>query len=172
MSMGACSRLPAFFAIALFTAICVPGTASACFMPVGWTSQQGFTKAALVFRGLVTATELSPTKLATGPADTNDGRILVNVRYEIAEVFKGKPEANGVISTTTLIMGGCGVPVLAGQSFLFYVDALDEEAQKAEPEFAKQTQGMISIYDSQMLPPNPQLLDEALAEVRAFAKKH
>lgn len=87
-------------------------------------------------------------------------------------MFKGKPEPNGVVSTTTLIMGGCGVPVLAGQNFLFYVDAITEEARKAEPEFAAQTQGMISIYNSQMLPPNPELLDEALAEVRALAKKH
>ncbi|CAH2396372.1 hypothetical protein MES4922_160187 [Mesorhizobium ventifaucium] len=63
------------------------------------------------------------------------------------------------------------MPVLAGQNFLFYVDAIDEEARKAEPELVGQTQGMISIYDTQMLSPDPQLLNESLAEVRALTKK-
>ncbi|WP_133254817.1 hypothetical protein [Mesorhizobium delmotii] len=150
----------------------MPGIASACSMPAGWTPQRAFAEAALVFHGRVTATELSSTKLGDVPADAGDGRILVNVRYETIEVFKGKPEANGTISTTTLIMGGCGVPVLTGQHFLFYVDGFDEKARKGLPELAGQTQGMISIYDTQMLPPNPELLDEVLAEVRAHAKKH
>jgi len=69
-------------------------------------------------------------------------------------------------------MGGCGVPVLTGQNFLFYVNAINDEARKAEPALAAETQGIISIYDTQMLPPNPELLDEALAEVRTLAKKH
>ncbi|MER9057840.1 hypothetical protein [Mesorhizobium sp. M0213] len=170
--MGNHFRCAAVLAFALIGAVAALATASACSMPPDWTPQRAFAEASLVFRGMVTETELSPIKLGTVPPDEGDGRILVNVRYEIAEVFKGKPEPNGVVSTTTLIMGGCGVPVLAGQNFLFYVDAITEEARKAEPEFATQTQGMISIYNSQMLPPNPELLEEALAEVRALAKKH
>ena len=79
-------------------------------MPPGWTPQRAFDEAALVFRGLVTATELSPTELRslpTGPetsftitGDSDDGRFLVNVRYQIQEVFKGSPKADGLISTT------------------------------------------------------------------------
>ncbi|CAH2409562.1 hypothetical protein [Mesorhizobium escarrei] len=170
--MGNRFGFPASLALALLGAAVLPGIASACSMPAGWTRQRAFAEAAFVFHGRVTATELSSTKLGDVPADVGDGRILVNVRYETIEVFKGKPEANGTISTTTLIMGGCGVPVLTGQHFLFYVDGLDEKARKELPELAGRTQGMISIYDTQMLPPNPELLDEALAEVRAHAKKH
>lgn len=166
--MGKRFRFSVRLTLVLVSAAVLPDVASACSMPANWTPQRAFAEAALVFRGLVTATELSPTKLGIVAADEGDGRILVNVRYETMEVFKGNP----VISTTTLIMGGCGVPVLAGQNFLFYVDAIDEETRKTQPEFAGQTQGMISIYDSQMLSPNPQLLDESLAEVRALAKKH
>ncbi|MCF6099916.1 hypothetical protein [Mesorhizobium muleiense] len=170
--MGKRFRFSVRLTLVLVSAAVLPDVASACSMPANWTPQRAFAEAALVFRGLVTATELSPTKLGIVAADEGDGRILVNVRYEAMEVFKGNPEPNGVISTTTLIMGGCGVPVLAGQNFLFYVDAIDEEARKTQPEFAGQTQGMISIYDTQILSPNPQLLDESLAEVRALAKKH
>ncbi|WP_192181289.1 hypothetical protein [Mesorhizobium amorphae] len=170
--MGSRFGFPASLALALLGAVALPGIASACSMPPGWTPQRAFAEAALVFHGLVTATELSSTKVGGPPTDVGDGRILVNVRYEIAEVFKGKPQANGAISTTTLIMGGCGVPVLAGQHFLFYVNGIDEATRKDMPDLAGQTQGMISIYDTQMLPPNPMLLDEALAEVRALAKKH
>ncbi|TIL58373.1 MAG: hypothetical protein E5Y79_20040 [Mesorhizobium sp.] len=170
--MGKRFRFSVRLTLVLVSAAVLPDVASACSMPANWTPQRAFAEAALVFRGLVTATELSPTKLGIVAADEGDGRILVNVRYETMEVFKGNPEPNGVISTTTLIMGGCGVPVLTGQNFLFYVDAIDEETRKTQPEFAGQTQGMISIYDSQMLSPNPQLLDESLAEVRALAKKH
>ncbi|RJT34877.1 hypothetical protein D3227_22830 [Mesorhizobium waimense] len=170
--MGERFRLSLSLSLALFGAVALPGIASACSMPAGWTPQRAFAEAALVFHGLVTATELSSTKDGGPPADMGDGRILVNVRYEIAEVFKGKPEANGAISTTTLIMGGCGVPVLAGQHFLFYVNGIDETTRKEMPELAGQTQGMISIYDTQMLPPDPKVLDEALADVRALAKKN
>lgn len=170
--MGSRFGFPASFAIALLGAVALPRIASACSMPQGWTPQRAFAQAALVFHGLVTATELSSTKVKGPSADVSDGRILVNVRYETIEVFKGNPEANGTISTTTLIMGGCGVPVLTGQHFLFYVDGFNEKALKDSPELAGQTQGMISIFDTQMLPPNPELLDEALADVRALAKKH
>lgn len=167
--------------LVLLSATAQAVSASACSMPSDWTSEKAFAKAVLVFRGIVTSTELSSAKLdgipTSEPATSfttfgSADRFVVNAHYEVKEVFKGSPAPNGVVSTTTFILGGCGVPVLAGQEYLFYINPFDEETQRNAPELVKQTQGMISIFDSQMLLGDPPQFDETLAEVRALAKKH
>jgi hypothetical protein len=172
-------KFSAFLVLLSVTAHAVP--ASACSMPSDWTPEKAFAKAVLVFRGIVTSTELSSAKLngipTSEPATSfttsgNADRFIVNARYELKEVFKGTPAPDGVVSTTTFILGGCGAPVLAGQEYLFYINPFDEETRQHAPEFVKQTQGMISIFDSRMLLGDLPKVDETLDELRALAKKH
>jgi hypothetical protein len=141
-------------------------SAFACSLPSNWSIEQEFADANLVFRGLVTATELNPLEVDAGGEKL---RLFIDIRYEIKEVFKGHPDAGGVISTTSAIMGGCGVPVLAGQDFLFFVTPFDKEFRDQAPEMARHSQGMVSISGTQMLPQDAPLLDEALADVRALS---
>jgi hypothetical protein len=141
-------------------------SASACSMPSDWTTEKAFAKAVLVFRGIVTSTELIS---ATRPGSAD--RFIVNARYEVKEVFKGSPAPDGVISTTTFILGGCGVPILTGQEHLFYINPFEGVTWQQAPAFANQSQGMISLSDTQILLGDPPKIDKTLNELRALAKK-
>jgi hypothetical protein len=88
------------------------------------------------------------------------------------EVFKGSPAPDGVISTTTFILGGCGVPILTGQEQLFFVNPFEGEAWQQVSNFAQQSQGMISLFDLQILLGDPPKVDKTLDELRALAKTY
>jgi hypothetical protein len=156
-------RLAGLVIIAL---IAGPASALACSQPPNWSIEKEFADASLVFRGLVTATELNPFQIEI---DGEKQRPFVDIRYDVKETFKGKPDTGGAISTTSAIMGGCGVPVLAGQDFLFFVKPFDKEFRDQAPEVAERSQGMVSISGTQMLPQYAPRLDEALADVRALS---
>lgn len=154
--------------MALSVAMCVagPSRASACSMPSDYSIQNEFNDARLVFRGLVTQADLNPLEFDSGGVKE---RSLVDVRYEVAEIFKGKPQPSGIISTHTGILGGCGVPIMVGQQYLFFVVPFESDFITSEPQFADQSQGMISNLSSQMLMGDAARMDETLAEVRALA---
>ena len=153
--------------------MCIASPAFACSVLGGTTFSAEFAKAKLVFRGLATGTKLNsyalPSEGTSEPeaiAGDVKRRIFVDVTYELLETFKGEPDLNGTVTTTSMVMGGCGVQIVPGWQVLFVV--MDRELPQ---EIAKSSQGTIYDFSSGMLPDNPDHLDEALAEVRAQAGK-
>ncbi len=152
-----------------------PASALACSQAPEQTFEKMFGDAPLVFRALVTETRLNAyvdpgmvvEQGSMGHGDAR-GRYLVDIKYEVLETFKGEPKPDGVITTTTAVMGGCGLPVLAGWQFLFVVAPFDKDAPKRVSEGS---QGMVWVFSSEMLPDFKPRLDEALEEVRTLAKK-
>jgi hypothetical protein len=152
--------------------VCMAWPAMACSPAPDFTFKKAFEEAKFVFRGLATETKLNPFVQPPGPtpgenlpAGDAKGRIFVDVKYELIETFKGRPDLNGTVTTTSMVMGGCGVPVIPGWQFLFVVTPFESGAE------IDKSQGMIWVFSSGMLPANSSALEEALAEVRSLAGK-
>ena len=161
--------------LAAILLMCMAGPALACSPGPDFTFEKAFEEAKFVFRGLDTETKLNPFVQPAGPMPgenlvTGDakGRVLVDVRYEAVEVFKGQPDPQGVVTTTSLIMGGCGVPVVPGWQFLFVVTPFEKGIPA---EISSRSQGTIWVFSTGMLPAYAPRLEEALAEVRSLAGK-
>lgn len=144
----------------------LPIGASACSRPDSWTQQTIFDEAKEVFRARVTKVELSDYVETVGPA--KGGRYLVHVSYELKEVLKGEPKPSGPISTTTLYFGGCGVPVIVGTDYIFFIDDFPDEVTEAARE---NSSGLISIFGTESLSPFEERAEEAMAKVRSYGAR-
>lgn len=164
---------PASLAAILF--VLGAGPVLACSPAPDFTFKKAFEEASLVFRGLATETKLNPFVQPPGPMPGEDlaagdakGRIFIDVNYEVLEIFKGQPDPDGMVTTTSAIMGGCGVPVIPGWQYLFVATPFEKEAPR---DIAGKSQGMIWVFSTRMLPAYAPALEEALAEVRSLAGK-
>lgn len=162
---------PANFLTVLFVSWAWP--VLACSPGPDFTFEKAFEEANLVFRALATETKLNSFVYRPGPtpgenlaAGDAKGREFIDVKYEVLEIFKGKPDPDGIITTTAAIMGGCGVPVIPGWQVLFVVTPFEKDTP---PELSGKSQGIIWVYSSGMLPAYAPALEEALIEVRALA---
>lgn len=107
-----------------------------------------------VFHALVVRTELDE-KLTEKGGFGSDGdqqqRYLINVWYEIKEVFKGNPNPEGPVLTNKFFMGGCGTIMVTGQDYVLFVGGSDR---------------FIDVHGTFELSPNPKFLDEKLDPLR------
>ena len=142
-----------------------PVSASACSRAEPWTQQTIYNEAKEVFRARVTKVELSDY-VETG-ALTKD-RFLVHVSYELKEVLKGRPKPSGPISTTTFYFGGCGVPVVVGVDYIFFIDDFPDETPEA---WRENSSGFISNFGTESLPLSEEHADEAMAKVRSYGTR-
>jgi hypothetical protein len=141
------------------------GSAQACSLPSDWSEQKDFDKACYVFHALVTATVLNPFVEQRHP---EIGRALVDVTYELKSALKGKPEATGTVSTTSGIFGGCGVPVLAGQEYVFFIVPFPKDMSADAVSAVENSKG--NILDTVMLPFDPKEKDRIIDTIRKLAK--
>jgi len=154
--------------IGLFIASMIFGSsgANACSKPPNWSSQKAFSSAKEIFRAYVTQTTLSPFTDQKYPGSKTP--FLVQVSYKLKEVLKGNPRKNGTISTTRFYIGGCGVPVVVGLDYLFFVNAFEPDMAT---EVMSTSSGMISIFDTVALPSSEKHAEAVIAKVRAQRPK-
>jgi len=143
----------------------IPSAVFACSRADPWTQQTIFEEAKEVFRGRVTKVELSEF---VGTAEWAKGRFFVHVYYELKETLKGRPKENGPVSTTIHYFGGCGVPVVVGLDYIFFIDEFPNETPNA---WKGNSSGWISIFGSVQLPPSEEKAEEAMAKVRSYGAR-
>ncbi|MDA4846704.1 hypothetical protein OOZ53_15185 [Hoeflea sp. E7-10] len=98
-----------------------------------------------------------------GLSDVQKQWQLVDVYYELKEVLKGQPTEIGPISTHNAYFGGCGVPVVAGVDYLFFVEPFEADATI---ELKGNSSGFISNTSTQSLPASEVHAENIVSEAR------
>ena len=138
---------------------------SACSRGGEWSQETIYAEAKEVFRARVTNVELA-RHLADDP---HTGRpFLVYVYYDLIETLKGSPSPTGPISTNIHYYGGCGVPVLVGVEYVFFVDEFSDEAPM---DWRGESSGFISVFGTIGLPPSAVKAEEAMVPLRAYGQQ-
>jgi hypothetical protein len=78
---------------------------------------ENFASAATVFRATVTELKLSSF---TPVGSTGKPREVIEVRYEVKEVFKGTPPANGFVRDSVATPGSCSLRATVGFDYIFF----------------------------------------------------
>lgn len=134
--------------------------ASACGRSDGDYSQENlFSGADEVFHALIVRTELDDRlteKRGFGSRDGRQQRYLINVWYEIKEVFKGNPKPDQSVLTNKFFMGGCGTIIATGQEYVLFVGGPNR---------------FIDVHGTFGLSQNPKLLAQNLDPLRKLAAK-
>ncbi|MCE7027611.1 hypothetical protein [Jiella avicenniae] len=114
------------------------------------TEASDFAAATMVFHALVVEAKLDDYITPGQPAGRKD-RVLVQARYELKTSIKGNPPKSGWVTSTTGVIGGCAIPLLAGQEYVFFVTAWPAEAPDT---MKKRSLGTVNIFGSQMVAGN------------------
>ena len=150
-----------FLGLLAFGFSTVSNSASACSRADGDYSQENlFSEADEVFHALIVRTELDDRLTEKGGFGSRSGkqqRFLINVWYEVKEVFKGDPNPHGPVLTNKFFMGGCGTIMVTGQDYVLFVNGPDR---------------FIDVHGTFGLSPNPKFLAEKLDPLRVLAAQH
>jgi hypothetical protein len=88
----------------------------------------------------------------------------VVVYYELKGVLKGTPDKDRPALTLIYYMGGCGLPMLVGFDYIFYIH---EFSDTSPDEMKKSASGMISMF-TKGLHPNEKFAEEEMKKARDY----
>lgn len=76
-----------------------------------------------IFRARIVATSLAPFQKSepTKPLEVMDGNTIIKGQYQWIETFKGRPFSQGSVVSLPYLPGSCGIPLIAGWEYVFYV---------------------------------------------------
>jgi hypothetical protein len=98
-------------------ALLATNSALACSSLKQPSGEELFSKANSVFRARVTEVRLSSLPNPDRPSEKVE---VVEARYEVKEVFKGRPPASGVVRDLPFAPGNCSLGVLPGIEYTFF----------------------------------------------------
>ncbi|MCP4317481.1 MAG: hypothetical protein GY789_16065 [Hyphomicrobiales bacterium] len=147
-----------------FVTVCVfmASHASACSRPSDWSEEQAVGSAKEIFTALVTKVELSPD---VAMFEGESKRYIVKVFYERKEIIKGQPTETGPVTTSIFYMGGCGIPMVVGIDYLFFIEPFEADVPE---KLTGGSSGLISIFNTQPLPPLEDEAAEIVSRIRSL----
>jgi hypothetical protein len=103
-------------------ALALPGDVGACTVSKWPTEEELFERASTVFAAHVVRIEEGP---GNPPLRSAPGRFLF-VEFRLIEPLKGMPPAENRVVDLVRGAGDCGMPVLVGQDYVFYLHKATE----------------------------------------------
>jgi hypothetical protein len=160
----------AAFALAC-TLILTPSLTMACSRPSDITEKDDFRNARYVFHALLIQAELGDDPTPS-PGDSTSRIEFAGLRtvvgtYELKNAVKGTPPRRGRIVSTNGIIGGCALPLLAGQEYIFFVEPWPADTPAALSNMAL---GTVSIFGSISLTGYEPVTQEELTRLRSYVR--
>ncbi|MGR3276488.1 hypothetical protein ACSYAD_15375 [Acaryochloris marina NIES-2412] len=111
--------LPVYAAIL----VCMSAPVASACSTSPQSDRQKFEDARTIFRARIVATSLAPFKESepTKPLEVTDGNTITKGQYQLIETFKGSPSSQGSVVSLPYLPGSCGIPLIAGWEYVFYV---------------------------------------------------